>query len=200
MITPRAFLILTFSVAMLCKVRAQDFTTTPAGANDPEVAVRRALLESGEAPPVSIGSEVANFAPLQPLVKDSSLDLHQIKDKVIVLYFFSSRCGRCPEASRQLGFLSLTTPKTDMVAIGLMSSYYPIDEAFATATKSRIPFPVLWDKEGKTFETYGVNAVPIFAIIDSTGKLVKYCYIDKLRACLLPELNKLHQARKAAVN
>jgi hypothetical protein len=45
-----------------------------------------------------------------------------------------------------------------------------------------------------------VNAVPIFAIIDSTGRLVKYCYIDKLRGCVLAELNKLHQARKAVPN
>jgi len=40
------------------------------------------------------------------------------------------------------------------------------------ARKKELPYPILWDRDGKTFSAYGIRATPVAYLIAADGKVV----------------------------
>ncbi len=191
---PFALAVAAAFLTVVAPVRAQDFTLTIGQKIDATVAARSSVLKNGTAPPVEYACGLIPLTSGQP----GSFDVSAQKGKVTVLYFFSASCGRCIEASQQLGSIFLNTPSSELTVLGVMPSTDSFEDALKAATKERVPFTVLQDVSNQTYNAYGIYGYPTICIIDSSGKVVKYCNADRMRFFVMAELIKNRRARGIA--
>ena len=65
-------------------------------------------------------------------------------------------------------------------------------------SKDRLRYPVLWDKEGRNFENYGVRSTPWALLISADGKVVwegnPLPKVEELERKIQAELEKVKKA------
>jgi peroxiredoxin len=104
--------------------------------------------------------------------------LAELKGKVVVLDFWSSKKVRCVEATRLTNALQKEYGPKDVVFIGVHEFPAEVDELKKFIEEKGITYKIAVDKEspeigayGMTFDKYGVWYFPKFIVIDKEGML-----------------------------
>ncbi|HEY3489737.1 MAG TPA: redoxin domain-containing protein [Candidatus Deferrimicrobiaceae bacterium] len=98
--------------------------------------------------------------------------LEQFKGKTVVIAFWSTWCSRCEE---ELTFLRDQFGTRTDVAVLLINQDSEKGVVLAKVQRLRdklgIAFPILIDEGLRTWEDYGINALPTSVVVDKTGAI-----------------------------
>jgi thiol-disulfide isomerase/thioredoxin len=122
-------------------------------------------------PPQTVQSTKApDFALLDMAGKEVKLsDL--ISDKPLVLDFWASWCSSCrAEIPKVVELYNQYQDKITIIGINLDKS---LADAQKYTQKNFIPYPNLFDEDGKVANLYGVLGIPHLIIINAKGEIVK---------------------------
>lgn len=98
--------------------------------------------------------------------------LSALKDKVVVLEWFSKDCPACKMHLPTIKKLEKTYREKGVVWLAMDSTNYHTDEDNAKAAKSmKISYPILSDFDGKVGKSYGAKTTPHVFIVNK-GTLV----------------------------
>lgn len=107
-------------------------------------------------------------------INDSNFDSKSIKNKWILLNFWSNGCGPCVKEMDELVNLynSIDTTKIEFISIALDQENNQWKKAIAT---NKIKWPSVWTKNGLSCELclyYNVYSMPFFILFDKEKKIV----------------------------
>jgi thiol-disulfide isomerase/thioredoxin len=112
--------------------------------------------------------------------------------KHIVISFFATWCGPCTKELPYLIQLSeeLSEDDFEFVLIDLKEKQ---DKVQSYVDKMKIPFQIILDKYGRTFESYGGESLPLVVVIDKDGMISYYHtgYVDGDEIILKKHLESL---------
>ena len=116
---------------------------------------------------VSVG-DTAPAIQLPVLGKPDSVTLDSFTGKVVYLDFWASWCGPC-----RVSFPQLEQIRTELGAQGFEVLAVNVDEDRADAleflSEMSVSYPVVYDGEGVTPQTYGILGMPTGYLIDRAG-------------------------------
>jgi peroxiredoxin len=117
---------------------------------------------------LSAGERAPNFSLKN--IDGGKVTLDQFKGKTVVIAFWSTWCSRCEE---ELTFLRDQFGKRSDVAVLLINQDGEkgviLSKVRAMRDKLGINFPILLDEGLKTWEGYGINALPTSVVVDESG-------------------------------
>jgi len=98
----------------------------------------------------------------------------EFRGKKLVLSFWASWCGPCrlelPDLQAFYEKYRANNRNFEIVAI---STDEDLREAERYARDAKLTFPVLWDRDGRAGEAYGVESIPMLFVIDENGKVME---------------------------
>ena len=101
------------------------------------------------------------------------VSLKDFRGKKVVVSFWASWCGPCRMELPELqAFYEKYHGKNKDFEILAISTDEVRREAERYARDAKLTFPVLWDRDGKTGDAYGVDGIPMLFVIDENGKVV----------------------------
>jgi len=107
-----------------------------------------------------------------PTVDGKTVNLEELKGKVVVLDFWATWCGPCRQAMPHLQELASNTELADkglkVFAINLRES---ADKIQPFIEKSKYTFTVPMDKDGKIAQEYLVQGIPTQVVIGRDGTI-----------------------------
>ena len=134
------------------------------------VLVLAAVAAPASAVSLVPGERAPNFSLKDLDGKRVTLD--QFRGKTVVIAFWSTWCSRCEE---ELTFLRDQFGKRTDVAVLLVNQDgekgVMLSKVRGLRDKLGISFPILLDEGLKTWEGYGINALPTSVVIDKTGSV-----------------------------
>jgi peroxiredoxin len=117
---------------------------------------------------VSIGDPAPNFA-LSDL-SGQTWSLAELRGTNVVIDFWATWCSPC-----KVSLPHLQRFYTEMQASNVVVLAVSIDDTSTNlaefARLKHLSFPILWDKDQKVAERYGVEAIPTTILIGKTGKV-----------------------------
>ncbi len=101
------------------------------------------------------------------------VDTASYKGKPVILFFWTTWCHYCRQ---QIKILSqnheqLKKDKISVLAINIGESVYKV-QSFFNFKKYPLNFTVLLDEQGDFADSYDVNGVPTYILLNKTGKVV----------------------------
>lgn len=119
---------------------------------------------------ISVGEKAPAFVTMD--LDGKQYDMNEyIGNKVILMNFFTTWCGRCNWESKGMNKVyEELKERVAFVRVNLQEKKSKIKEF---VKKYAIPFPVLPDEDGKVCKLYGVKYVPANIIIGADG-VVKF--------------------------
>jgi peroxiredoxin len=103
----------------------------------------------------------------------AQVSLKDFRGKKVVVSFWASWCGPCrmelPELQAFYEKYHAKNPNFEILAI---STDEVRREAEHYVRDAKLTFPVLWDRDGKAGDAYGVDGIPMLFVIDENGKVV----------------------------
>ena len=125
---------------------------------------------------LALGEKAPNWK-LELLNKKETIDLEQLKGKVVLLDFWIKNCGACIENVDFLNKIYEKYKDKNFELLGI-NSYDTTENINFFYEKHGLKYPVLTN--GKSIlEKYGVNAFPTIFILDKEGKII---YSDIINA------------------
>lgn len=119
--------------------------------------------------------ESEGLPPIEALTLEGKpFDLSSVKTPVVIVNFWASWCGPCVEEfPSMLKLIEATKGQVTIVAISMDDDEKDL-RAFAKLFKVPRPgFEILWDREKKVMNTYGVGKLPESYIIGPNRKLIR---------------------------
>lgn len=108
-----------------------------------------------------------------PDIDGNTVTLSQLRDKTILIAFWSTWCSRCEE---ELSFLRDQFDQRDDVAVILINqdseSKVNLKRIAELRTKFKLRFPILVDSGLVLWDRFGINALPTSVVIGKNGKIV----------------------------
>lgn len=121
----------------------------------------------GKAPPELLSQKDDWLNAQEPL------EFGKLKGKVIWLELSIMTCDGCEKSKPRLMKLHQAYAGKGLVVIDVNNGKIDGKEDLKRAiAKGGVIFPVLWDREGKTCERYGVKAYPVAYLIGASGEVV----------------------------
>ena len=99
--------------------------------------------------------------------------LSALRGKVVVLNFWASWCGPCREELPSLEALYQALKDKGLVVLGINEWESP-DHVFSYMGQLAVEpsFPILFDRESKVAERYGIRGLPTTLVVDRQGRVV----------------------------
>ena len=108
-----------------------------------------------------------------PDIDGKTVTLSQLRDKTVLIAFWSTWCSRCEE---ELSFLRDQFGQRDDVAVILINqdseTKVPTKRIAELRTKLRLRFPILVDSGLVLWDRFGINALPTSVVIGRNGKIL----------------------------
>ncbi len=96
--------------------------------------------------------------------------LSQFRGRVVLLRFWSPRCGTCVRSLPALEKLYLENSKTNVVVLGISAE--PKADTRSFLNGRGYTFPFLSDEDGGVSGYFGIFVIPTTIVIDRTGRIV----------------------------
>ncbi len=132
------------------------------------------LLATGVAGSTAfIGDRAPDF--VLPSLQTGNLRLSEYRSEVVVLSFWSSRCGRCRKA---MPFYESLYQQHRNSGLQVIAIAVDGDAAIARqlVAEFKLDFPMLLDQQHRVSRLYDLNQMPMTLVIDREGNVV---FIDK---------------------
>jgi thiol-disulfide isomerase/thioredoxin len=122
------------------------------------------------------GTTLKEFDGIEGWINSSPLTLANLKNKVVIIDFYTSRCSNCLAAVPHVVFLYQKYHSKGLEVIGVhtpeLASEHQIEVIKATAKKLGINYPIAIDNDSRTWNAYNNHYWPNLLIFDRQGKLV----------------------------
>lgn len=134
------------------------------------IAIVFLVIVAGLSAPAFAGATTGKAAPefTLPSMSGSNLRLKEQRGKVVMLNFWATWCGPCRQ---EMPLLDKLYRQYRSKGFQLLGVNIDNDKKNASnmARKLGVSFPVLFDPEKKTADSYGVSAMPYTVMIDRDG-------------------------------
>ena len=117
---------------------------------------------------LTVGQPVPDFA--------GPANLASFRGKPLVINFYSAYCPPCIREIPKLNALKQLNP--DLQVLSLTPD--PPKDAAAYSKERHLAWPIAAPGQDYIFETLGIKAFPVFAILDEQGNLVTATYANQL--------------------
>lgn len=95
------------------------------------------------------------------------------RGKKLVVSFWASWCGPCRAELPELqAFYEKYHAKDKNFEIVAISTDDTRRDAARYVNEAKLTFPVLWDRDGKVEDVYGIEGIPMLFVIDENGKVI----------------------------
>lgn len=109
-------------------------------------------------------------------VNSTPIDLHQLKGKVVVLFFWTSCCINCQHSLHYISKLRKKYADDPVVFIGVHSPKYDNEKQTTVLKnfliKNRIDYPIINDRNRHMMSEYGIKSWPTLLVAGPQGKLL----------------------------
>ena len=133
----------------------------------------------------------------QPAATFSLLDLNgrtisntNLLGKVTLINFWYPSCPGCVSEMPKLIKTAQDYQGTDFQIIAISLPYDSIESVINYADERKLPFTVMYDVEGKTGKSFGVQVAPTSFFINKKGELLKTFVGEPDFAALYQEINR----------
>ncbi len=135
---------------------------------------------------------LAQAAPKPPTfttIDGKKINTGDLRGKLVMVNFWATSCGICLAEMPELIATYNRYRHRGVEVIAVAMSYDDLGKIRAAVAKHRLPFPVVFDQDGRLAREYeGVRATPTTFLIDRSGKRISKTVgiidFDKLRAYL----------------
>jgi peroxiredoxin len=105
-----------------------------------------------------------------PARDGGTLRLSELRGQVVMINFWATWCGPCRQ---EMPLLEQLHAKYEPLGFTLLGVNVEPDSAPAAEFLKRVPvtFPILFDRESKVSEQFGVEAMPSTVLIDREGRV-----------------------------
>jgi len=109
-----------------------------------------------------------------PARDGGNLSLSGLKGQVVMINFWATWCGPCRQ---EMPLLQQIQARYEPLGFTLVGINVEPDSAAAQAWLTQVPvsFPILFDRQNKVAESFGVEGMPSSVFIDRSGK-VRYVH------------------------
>lgn len=155
----------------------------------PQNYLRMSGREYAESMKVKAFIKVGEIAPnwSLPLVSGSSIQLNDLKGNLVLLEFWFPYCGGCVQAIPEINKIRNIYSNKNLKVYGIEFTRTDHESLDDYVTKQGIEYPTLY--KGQTVaKDYGVNAAPMFFLIDKKG-LIVYSSVGLLKDELIKVIN-----------
>jgi peroxiredoxin len=112
----------------------------------------------------------ANELGLQPAEGGTAVNLAAFKGRPVLIVFWATWCPPCRREIPALKDLREKYASKGLEVISVGISYRQTRQAVVDFTaKNSLPYPVLWDADGKVSEAYQISSVPTNIVVDPEG-------------------------------
>ncbi len=120
-------------------------------------------------------SSLKEFAGIETWLNSPPRTLADLKNKVVIIDFYTSRCANCLAAVPHVVTLYRKYHAKGLEVIGVhtpeLASERQIEVVKATAKKLGIEYPIVIDNDGRTWNAYNNHYWPNLLIFNRQGKL-----------------------------
>jgi peroxiredoxin len=129
--------------------------------------------EPRKGPPAKIAVNAAGPDFTLKDLKGQEVSLGSYRDRPVLLVFGTTWCPYCRE---EIPRIKEIFQKGKEKKLEVLNIYINEPEAKVSdfASKYKLPYPVLLDKDGQVAERYQVRGVPTLVLLDGQGKIVCY--------------------------
>lgn len=151
--------------------------------------LRWALLALALALPWHVPAQAAPEAPAFTTLDGKKIGPGTLRGKLVLVNFWATSCGICLQEMPDLIATYRRYRSRGLEVIAVAMDYDEPEQIRAYMAKHRLPFPVVFDRDGALAKEYeGVRATPTTFLIDRSGKRISKTVgiidFDKLRAFL----------------
>jgi len=94
-------------------------------------------------------------------------------ERPVLLYFWATWCPSCQAVKPELSRLRRDTREEDLEILGINVGTGDSLEKVKRFQKAHpVPFKILYDAGGRVAQSYGVQGIPLFVLIDRDGSVV----------------------------
>ncbi len=136
----------------------------PYGAGKTESIINDALASTtGQAPDFELKD-----------MDGKTVKLSQFKGKKpVLLYFWATWCPSCTKAQPAIIEIYNSNRNENLEVFGVnVGQGDPVERVKRFLSGHPVPFPVLYDNEGKVSSSYSVSGIPLFVLVNKEGKIV----------------------------
>lgn len=91
----------------------------------------------------------------------------------VLLYFWAIWCPACQSVKKELAEFRRKTPEERLEILAInVGSGDSLDRLERYQKAHPVPFPVLYDDGSRVTESYGVQGIPLFVLVDRNGRIV----------------------------
>ena len=123
---------------------------------------------------LAAGAATPNPAPAPdfalPARDGGEVRLSDLRGQVVMINFWATWCGPCRQ---EMPLLEQLQARYEPLGFTLLGVNVEPDSALAAEFLQRVPvsFPILFDRESKVSEQFGVEAMPSTVLIDREGRV-----------------------------
>jgi peroxiredoxin len=121
---------------------------------------------------ISVAAGASAAAPdfTLPTRDGGRLSLDELKGQVVMINFWATWCGPCRQ---EMPLLQQIQAKYEPLGFTLLGINVEPDSAAAQTWLAQVPvsFPILFDRQNKVAESYGVQGMPSSVFIDRSGNV-----------------------------
>lgn len=106
-----------------------------------------------------------------PMVQGNSIQLSEIKEKLVLLEFWFPHCAGCVIAIPEINKIQEKYKNKGLMVYGIEITAKPESVLIEYIQKQKIEYPTLYNGK-ETAKKYGVYSAPTFFLIDKKGKII----------------------------
>jgi thiol-disulfide isomerase/thioredoxin len=134
-----------------------------------------------------IGIDAPNWK--LPMVQGDSIQLSEIKEKLVLLEFWFPHCKGCVLATPEINKIQEKYKTKGLMVLGIEITEKPESVLIDYIQEQKIEYPTLYNGK-ETAKKYGVYAAPTFFLIDKKGKVI-YTSVGLDKKQLIKEIENI---------